>query len=58
MDENRICGATSSEMEYEHYYQLFLEGIITKEEWINFCINYIEIVMKENKKLLDKLKNA
>lgn len=39
-------------------YQMYLDGKITKQEWIDYCFKYLENLMEENKEVLIRLKNA
>lgn len=55
-DKNRIYGASRMEQAYEEYYEMFLKGDISAKAWEEVCINYLEYLMKENKKVLDRLK--
>lgn len=34
------------------------DGIITTENWQEFCVICLEEIMKENEKVLDRLKNV
>jgi hypothetical protein len=38
--------------------KMYLDGKITKQEWIDYCFKYLENLMEENKEVLIRLKNA
>lgn len=44
------------EEKYNEEYQAYCKGLISKEEWQNFCTIILEIIMEENKDILKNLK--
>lgn len=57
MDLNRVVGSTMNEMIYESKYDDWKSGKITESEWIDFCMNFIEKLLNQNRDILYLLKN-
>ena len=45
-------------VKYEQKYKDFYDGKITKEEWVDFCMDILEDLMKVNETVLLRLKKG
>lgn len=45
-----------TDKEYKEKYELFCHGLISEEEWHDFCFNVFLMVLDKNKKTLERLK--
>lgn len=53
----RFIECDFTENEYDRMWRLYKKGVITAEEWNEYCFEMLEHLMKLNKKVLDNLKN-
>ena len=43
---------------YAMMYQAYQNGDLTEEQWNDYCLGCLEELINDNKKVLEKLKNA
>lgn len=43
---------------YQRMQRKYYKGIITREEWEQFCTSFLEDLLRENKDILKSLKEA